>query len=180
MLILVCNEFNFRTHRQNVIDGIGRFDFALTKILVALKLSVLATIMTALIAVFIGITGHTSFSLDNAHYLLYFFLQAFTYSMFGVLFGFLFKKTGIAIALYFVYIFFIKNIVFYYFQFHKSNAGNYFPVESSDDLIHFPVLQNLSRQVFTPANQTVLIALTLVYITVFCFVIMKKFTSEDL
>lgn len=180
ILILVTNEYNFKTHRQNIIDGISRFDFVTTKILIAAKLAVFATILTLLIAVFIGISGNTSISADNTVYLLYFFLQAFTYTLAGLLFGFLFKRSGIAIALYFVYLFFLKNILCFLGNHYFSNAGDYLPVKSADNLIPIPVFHNITKNIFTQPSIAVLIICTLIYIASFCLIVLRKFTSEDL
>ncbi|ANI88751.1 hypothetical protein A9P82_05295 [Arachidicoccus ginsenosidimutans] len=182
VLILITNEYNFKTHRQNIIDGISRFDFALTKILVVLKLSVFATIIAALIAVFIGISGNTSFSFDHAGYLWYFFLQALTYSLAGLVFGFLFKRSGLAIALYFIYLFFLKNILTFFINHYFSSIGDYFPIKSSDNLIQNPLIQKFSKEIhfLTPPNVPLLIIFTVVYLIAFYFIIVKKFTTEDL
>jgi len=180
VLILVTNEYNFRTHRQNIIDGISRLDFAAAKIFVAVKLAVFATVLTFLIAVFMGLSGNTAFSVDNTVYLLYFFLQALTYTLAGLLFGFLFKRSGIAIALYFIYLFFLKNILGFLANHYLSNTGDYFPVKSADSLIPIPVFHNLTKSMFAQPNVTALIICTLIYLFAFCLIVVKKFTAEDL
>ena len=181
VLILTTNEYSFKTHRQNIIDGVSRFDFAFAKILIALKLSGFATLVTALIAVFVGLLGNTAFSFDGAIYLLYFLLQAITYSLFGLLLGFLIKRSGLAIALYFIYLFFVKNILSALANHFVANtSGDYFPIKSSDSLIPLPVFQSITKQMFTPPNVTALIVCTLAYLAIFYFIIIKKFTKEDL
>src|SRR2546423_6278154 len=50
MIIFITNEFSFKTHRQNIIDGWSRNEFISVKILMALLLSILSTIMVAITA----------------------------------------------------------------------------------------------------------------------------------
>jgi len=183
LLILVTNEYNYKTQRQNIIDGISRFEFAFTKIVMAIILSVSATLLTAAIAVLSGIFVGSDFSFSGCTYILYFFLQAITYTLAGLLFGFLFKKSGLAIALYFIYLFFIKNILSALVNHYiMHTAGYYFPVKSSDALIPFPIFQNFSEHLhlFASPNATLLLVFTLAYLLIFYFIIIKKFTTEDL
>ncbi len=181
LLILVTNEYNFKTHRQNIIDGMSRFDFATSKILMAVIASVIVTVLSAIVAVTIGsISGSTGFTTDKTVYLLYFLLQAFTYSIVGLLLGFLFKRSGLAIALYFIYLFFIKNIISALLDHYFSNTGEYIPVKSADALIPFPVFQNITTRMFTAPSVAVLLISTLVYLAAFYYIIIKKFTTEDL
>lgn len=181
VLILVTNEYNYKTHRQNIIDGISRFDFVVTKIFLAIEFALLATLLSFIIAMVIGLcSGSTSFSLNNLNYIFYFFLQALTYTFSGVLFGFLFKRSGLAIALYFIYLIFIKNILSFLANHFLSGMGDYFPIKSADNLIPLPFFRNITQNVFMEPNETLLIIFTIGYLAAFCFIVIKKFTTEDL
>src|SRR5215831_17005374 len=50
MILFITNEFSFKTHRQNVIDGISRKDFISVKIMLALIIAILSTIVVAITA----------------------------------------------------------------------------------------------------------------------------------
>ena len=54
LIILVTNEYGFRTHRQNVIDGWSRNQFITAKLLIVLLLAVLATVLTISTGYFLG------------------------------------------------------------------------------------------------------------------------------
>src|SRR3982750_1016606 len=45
ILILVTNEFTYRTHRQNIIDGISRRQFTQVKLLMGLIIALASTIL---------------------------------------------------------------------------------------------------------------------------------------
>jgi ABC-type transport system involved in multi-copper enzyme maturation permease subunit len=181
LLILITNEYNYKTHRQNIIDGISRFEFAFTKIVMVVIFAVKATLLEAIITVITGLLAGSAFSFNQSVYLFYFFLQALTYILTGLLFGFLFKKSGLAIALYFIYLFFIKNILSALVSHYIHDPlGDYFPIKSSDVLIPFPVFKSFSEHIFTPPNTTLLLVCTVAYLAIFYFIIVRKFTTEDL
>ncbi|MGF7231160.1 ABC transporter permease [Arachidicoccus sp.] len=180
MVILITNEYNFKTHRQNIIDGLSRFQFVFVKIIMAILLALLATIIAAIIAIITGYIAATSFSSENIIYLLYFLLQAITYTLTGCLFGFLLKRSGIAIALFFLYVMFIKNLLSLILNKYLDGVGNYFPVKSSDNLIPMPFLHSITKQYFDAPNIPLLLSFSIVYLVAFYFIIIKKYTTQDL
>jgi hypothetical protein len=44
LVILICNEFSFKTYRQQVIDGHSKADFIISKILLMSSFSLLSTL----------------------------------------------------------------------------------------------------------------------------------------
>ncbi|AYD48601.1 ABC transporter permease [Arachidicoccus soli] len=180
MVILITNEYNFRTHRQNVIDGLSRFQFAAVKIVMAILLALLATIVAAIIALFTGYIAGTSFDSENSIYLLYFLIQAITYTLSGCLFGFLLKRSGIAIALFFLYVMFIKNLLTIILNKYLDGIGNYFPIKSSDNLIPMPFLHSITKQFLDAPDIPLLIIFSMLYLVAFYYIIVKKYKTQDL
>ncbi|MDE1191222.1 MAG: ABC transporter permease [Arachidicoccus sp.] len=181
MLILITNEYNFKTHRQNIIDGTSRFDFVFSKIILVLLFSVISTLIVALTALAAGfIKGNMPFSTDKIVYVFYFFLQAVTYILSGALFGFVLKRAGLAVSLYLIYIFLLKYILSAFLNRIYSGVGDNFPVRSADNLIPFQLWQKVGGQFFKEPNASILISTTIVYIVLFYFIIVRKFQKEDL
>ena len=54
MILIVTNEFSFRTHRQNIIDGWSRRNFIDVKIVMALIAAVVSTIVVFFTAIIFG------------------------------------------------------------------------------------------------------------------------------
>ena len=50
MVILITNEYSFKTPRPNIIDGMRRTEFAITQILLAVLLRILSTVLVFIIA----------------------------------------------------------------------------------------------------------------------------------
>jgi hypothetical protein len=103
MIITVTNEFSFKTHRQNIIDGESRTQFITTKLVCGLIVAAVSTLFVFFTAVIFGISaGSGSFSFENAQYLFYFFLQALSYCWLAVFFSLIFKRSGISIGVLFL------------------------------------------------------------------------------
>src|SRR5690606_20338970 len=62
IIILTTNEFSFRTHRQNVIDGLHRLQFYHAKVYLVLTFSLLATVYLFIIGALFGYSNSGSFS----------------------------------------------------------------------------------------------------------------------
>src|SRR5450432_2265254 len=77
ILILVTNEFSFKTHRQNIIDGISRNQFTQVKLLMGFIIALASTLLVFIAALLFGLLvskGPISFSgIENIGY---FFLKA--------------------------------------------------------------------------------------------------------
>ena len=148
LIMLVTNEFSFKTHRQNIIDGWSRQQFINVKITMAFIVALVATLMVVITALVFGFASGTSFSLNNIESVGFFFLKALTYNMIAVLMGVLVRKTGFAIGLFFVYMWlenFIATLleVLSYklkenYKFDAGNLGDYLPMNASDGLLHIP------------------------------------------
>lgn len=148
MILIVTNEFSFRTHRQNIIDGWSRMNFIDVKIVMALIGAVVATAVVFLTALIFGFASGSSFDISNVDNVGFFFLKALSFNMLALLFGVLVRKTGFAIGLFFIYLG-VENILWGILQglsmkfklengFDIGYMGNYLPLNSSDSLIHFP------------------------------------------
>ncbi len=148
LILLLTNEFAFRTHRQNLLDGWSRKDFIDVKIVMAIITAVTATLLVALTALIFGFVSGSSFSTEGIENIGYFFLKAISYNMVALLFGTLVRKTGFAIGLFFIYMG-LENIisVMLYglsiklkadYGFDIGNMGDYLPMNASDGLLHFP------------------------------------------
>jgi hypothetical protein len=181
MIISATNEYSFKTHRQNVIDGWSRRDFILVKLLLPVIAAVVSTIMVFLSATMFGfLQGDNSFSLEKTVYLFYFFLQALSYSLVALLFSVLFKRGGLAIGIFFLYAVVLENVVAGFMNKYANYSGRYLPLESADNLIPLPVFEQVQKQILKTPNFTALLIMALVYIGLYVFFINRKFQTDDL
>jgi len=193
LLILVTNEFTYRTHRQNIIDGISRIQFTQVKLLLGVITAVACTLLVIFAALLFGTTaGNGSFSLDVIENIGYFFLKALTYNFIAILLGVLIRRTGFAIAVYFIYSV-VENgislmLLGWSVKLKKDNnidfgnLGNYLPMNASDGLIYSPFsnFTNMAKR-FLPSDYTWLVlSLTLLYLVLFYFWSQRRMVKSDL
>src|SRR3979411_1949332 len=61
VVISITNEFTYRTIRQNIIDGLSRWQFLISKMLTNLLLAALSTVIVFVIAVVTGLIYSPTF-----------------------------------------------------------------------------------------------------------------------
>ena len=101
VIVLVTDEYSFRTIRQQVIDGRSRAEVVLAKFYVVLGLAVFSTIFLLALGLFFGLLFSSSKSisaiLGQINHLSYFFVQSVGYMALAMFFAFLIRKSGLAI-----------------------------------------------------------------------------------
>ncbi len=181
MIISFTNEYAYKTHRQNIIDGWSRMEFISVKIVLAIILAIVSTVAVFITAYLFGIAeGVTPVSFEKVEYIGYFFVQALSYSSAALLLALLFKRSGIAIGVYFLYTMFIENMLAGLLNKYADNVGRYMPLETTDNLIPFPFFKNIVGQFRASYNVPLLLTMSVVYLTLYYFITIKKFRTDDL
>ena len=54
VIMFITNEYTYKTHRQNIIDGWSRNEFMISKMIDVLIISVIITLLYALVALVVG------------------------------------------------------------------------------------------------------------------------------
>jgi ABC-2 type transport system permease protein len=194
MILLVTNEFSFRTHRQNIIDGWSRKDFINVKIVIAVISAVASAVMVFLTALIFGFASGSSFDMSNIENIGYFFVKALSFNMIALLFAVLVRKTGFAIGLFFIYLG-VETILWGILQglsmkfkreydFDFGFLGNYLPLNSSDSLVHFPknAVSDMAKNASLMPHEYMYVSLAfaLLYITVFYVWSRSRIIKTDL
>jgi hypothetical protein len=181
MILVISNEYSFKTHRQNIIDGLERRQFIVSKILFAVILGIITTICCFIISLFFGILFSGSVSVEGIEYIGYAFIQSLCYLFFAMILAVLFRRSGLAMAIFFLYglVFeqLIGNLVDRW-VIHSHYFYYYMPLEASDVLIPIP-FGNKIIYADAPANGVLLVT-CLIYIGLFCFLSVRRFENDDL
>lgn len=182
LIIAVTNEYSFKTHRQNIIDGWTRKQFIAAKIMIAFLFALLSTIVVAIMAPVFGfMQGDGEFSFEGFSYIGYFFLQAFSYIMVALLMAILFKRGGLAIGVFFAYALVLEQIIVLLLNRYASYSGRYLPLETTDMLIPFPHIQRvMNKLTASPPDYSLIFIFALVYLTAYLFIVVRKFQRDDL
>jgi ABC-2 type transport system permease protein len=180
LIILITNEYTYKTHRQNIIDGWSRKDFISVKIILAVIIAFISTLAAFFTALYFGYTSGTPFNYDKIYYLGYFFIQTLSYSMVALLFSILFKRGALAIGIYFLYSLVLENLIAKPLNRYFDDAGRFFPLESTDTLIPLPAFEIVQKQINTPPNYTVFLIVSIIYLILYIYLSIAKFKSDDL
>ncbi len=147
IIILVGNEFNFRTIRQNIIDGLTRAEFLFSKLIVIVLISLIVTILLFFSAYVIGISF--SGTTENVYflglkYVLSFFIQTVAYLSFAFLISLLLKSVGASIVVFIGY-FIFELVVRAYLSIFSLNIANYLPAKVFSNLTPPPSVTTMIR-----------------------------------
>jgi ABC-2 type transport system permease protein len=141
IIMLVSNEFTFRTHRQNIIDGWSRSQFITSKLMDSLIITTIITLLYIIVSLIIGFsnsTDGTSDILGKSYYIGLFALQTFAQLSIAFLIGFLVKKAFLALGIFLFYFLVLENILIGLLKWKNSPAQAYLPLEISDRLVPPP------------------------------------------
>ncbi len=192
IIILITNEYTFRTSRQNIIDGWSRQEFIMVKLMLALLIAAASTFLVLLTATTFGLISGSSFSLNGFSHVGFFFLKALSYNMFAVLISVLIKKTGFAIGLYFIYLgvenFISQMLDILSMKLKKDKGidlggiGDYLPMNASDGLLTFPdnPLKSFAKNALPTDYFWLVVAFAVFYLSLFIWWSWRKYLKADL
>lgn len=139
LIILITDEYSFRTFRQHVIDGLFRRDLVGGKYLVIMLVGLVATAVLALIALIFGIIHTPEISpakiFPGAMHLIYYLVQAIGYMSIAAFIGFLIRKNGLAIISFLLYTKVVEPLIHWRLE---DNLDKYFPMKVFSSLTPMP------------------------------------------
>ncbi len=141
VIMLVTNEYTFKTHRQNIIDGWSREQFITSKLFDVLIVSLIVTGFYIIVALGFGLYADSATVYQwskELQYIPLFLLQTFAQLSIAFLLGYVIKKAFIALGIFLFYYLIIENIAMNYARFKLNDVGRFLPFEISDRLIPVP------------------------------------------
>jgi ABC-type transport system involved in multi-copper enzyme maturation permease subunit len=183
MIISISNEFSFKTHRQNIIDGLDRLDFLHGKAYLILSISLLSTLLFLLLGLLFGMLNGGGNPLPQIEKVGYVFLYTLNYLSFAALIAFFIRRSGMSIVALFAYLLFETIFVKLINWKFDTNYGNLFPLQSSDELLPLPIMKSFSSMVPSQtADVPVMIYLfaSVCYIALYYMILRKKIITTDL
>lgn len=181
LILSITNEFQFRTHRQNLLDGWSRGRFFLAKAGSGVLLALACTLCVALIAIAVGVS-QGSFANGGFEFLACYFLQACVYLTLALTAGFLCQKGLNAMIVFLAYTTLgeklLTGVALYC---HAGELSKYFPINTANALIQFPA----SRMVTTSLplqllEVPTLAVVSLAWIAALAAIAWSRFRHQDL
>ncbi len=182
LITQVANEFSYRTHRQNIIDGLDRVQFINAKWYIIIILSLFAglihVLFTALFAL-IGDGGTVTSFLNSLEYSFYFALDAFMWLSVALILSLWLKRSGLAISLFIVYTLVVENLLGYFLKRMTDVAiGEYLPISIVDGLCPNILLSFISSA--GRPSDAVAVVITCIYLIGFYLLSRRMITRMDL
>jgi ABC-2 type transport system permease protein len=182
VVVSITNEYTYRTIRQNIIDGMSREEFLLSKLYTNLLLSIASMVSVFLIAVVTGLIYSPEldfpFALSGIGFYPAYFLEVFAFLSFALMLGIFVQRSGLTIILL-LFSYLIEVII-------KENIDNYlpgiipfFPLESIMNLVPMP----FARYVFMEIQDSVnwgSVAIALVWTVLFNYFAYLKLKKADI
>lgn len=179
-ILLITNEVQYRTHRQNIIDGWSRMNFLMAKASVMLIFIIIGTVLVAICGYLAGsqYTYDGTSAASGLKYVGYFALMALLYLMVAFFIAILIKRTGLAIIVYFALVWIVDNILYLIFFAQDSQLAYFMPMEPGDSLVPNPFKPKAIER--RTVEDSVLIIAAIAYMSVYAYVIINRFRNTDL
>src|SRR5258706_488237 len=141
VVISITNEYQYRTIRQNIIDGMSRWEFLFSKILTNVLLSLMSVTMIFLIGLVTGMIYSPDIILADVFTDLEFFpayfLEIFAYLSYALMLGILVQRSGLTIILLLLSNM-IELIVKVNLPDGAESLKQFFPMQSISNLVSLP------------------------------------------
>jgi hypothetical protein len=178
IISLFINEVNFKTHRQNIIDGWKRETFIYTKIGLIVCISIAVTLMNIVATFVMCQITKIDFSLTSGLDTLGLcFLQTFIYLMFALLLATFFRRSGVAIIIFFIYGLILESLLMWLFSKIYPGVQYFLPLEVADALIPFPQMKHIYADL---PGQTPLLIGAIAFLALYIFLTVRKYKFDDL
>ena len=142
---MMANEYSNKTLKQNLIDGLSKKEFVLSKFYTVILLSFISTIFVFIVSLILGYiySDFTEFSIitTDLEYLFAFFIKLIGFFSFGLFLGILVKRSAFAVGGMFVWFIiesFTKGMLYWKFKPNVDEIMRFLPLEAMSNLIKEP------------------------------------------
>lgn len=197
---MMANEYSYGTLKQNLIDGMSKKEFILSKFLTVVLFAFVSTVFVFVMSLILGysFSSYTEIGIvfSDLEYILAFFIKLVGFFSFCLFLGILVKRSAFALGFLFVWNV-IEGIAYGILTFKifpdsnvASNIMQFFPLEAMSNLIVEPgsrlsMIKAIGTQMgventkdYSVHFSTILIVL--VWISIFMFLSYKLLQKRDL
>lgn len=150
LILMIGNEFSYKTIRQNIIDGLSRQEVVISYTFLALIISVVFTAVVGIIIIVLGsIYSQSGIGIWNSSEMLFgYFVQLFSFLIFGMLVAVLVKRSGLAVVLLVFYsIFELIFVSVTLLSYDIELFDRIMPLSAQGNLIKFPLLRYVFQEI---------------------------------
>ena len=190
---MMANEYSYGTLKQNLIDGLSKKEFILSKFYTVILFALLSTVFVFVMTLILGYSfssfNETSIVFMDIIYLFGYLVKLIGFFSFCLFLGILVKRSAFAIGFLFIWYVFEK-ILMHMIEIPQKVA-DFLPLESMYNLIKEPIsrfktVQSIESQLSDSTNirdysvHWYSILIVLVWISIFIFLSYKLLKRRDL
>lgn len=142
IIISVTLEYSQKTIKQNIIDGLSKKEFLLSKLSLVLVISIGSALLLFLLGLFLGLlyspVKDISSVFQNSAFVAAYGLEVFVFLCMAMFAAFLFQRSGVTIILFLLYTACIEPILTAILQYRYKWQVWFFPVEAINRIIRVP------------------------------------------
>jgi ABC-type transport system involved in multi-copper enzyme maturation permease subunit len=200
---MMANEYSNKTLKQNLIDGLSKKEFVLSKFYTVILLALISTIFVFIVSLILGYiySDFTEFSIvfSDLEYLLAFFVKLVGFFSFGLFLGILVKRSAFAVGgmlVWFLGESILKGYLFWQFKDatntteHVNSIMRFLPLEAMSNLIKEPftrlsAVKTVAKQVGENLSkdfsvQPLDVIIVLIWTSIFIYLSYKLLKIRDL
>lgn len=156
---MMSNEYSNKTLKQNLIDGLSKKEFILSKFYMVVVFALISTLFVFCVSLTLGLiySSYTEIAIifSDLEYLLAFFIKLIGFFSFGLFLGILIKRSAFAVGAMIVWVMienFAKGMLYWKAENSVENIMQFFPLESMANLIkepftRIPTLRTVGSQI---------------------------------
>jgi ABC-type transport system involved in multi-copper enzyme maturation permease subunit len=188
---MMANEYSYKTLKQNLIDGLSKKEFILSKFYTVLGFAFISTLFVFVVSLVLGLiySDYNEFAiiLSDLKYLFAFFIKLMGFFTFGLFLGILVKRSAFAVGAMLVWYFvegITKLVCFWQFKENPTDSPitdsilQFFPLEAMSNLLKEPfsrlgAVRSVASQVgetFTKTYDVEFLTIAIVSVWTFIFV----------
>lgn len=175
LIQLLNNEFEYRTYRQHIIDGLSREQNFMLKVLIMKGLAIFSVLFLILMVFVFGTNPDEVSFLDKFDFAIGLFIENLGFLAFAFVLTHFIKKTGLVLGILLLWALAVEPIIHYKYP----DIGNYLPLQVFSDLIDMPFISLINNQLQenVPVSQ---LLLAIGYIYIFSGIAYLKVKRSDL
>ncbi len=151
---MMSNEYSYKTLKQNLIDGLSKKEFILSKFYTVIAFSAISTVFVFVVSLILGLIysdfNEIGIILSGLQYLLAFFIKLVGFFSLGLFFGILVKRSAFAVGAIVVWLIgesMFKGYLYYAFRTADNTS------EKVDSIMQFMPLEAMANLIKEPFSR---------------------------
>ncbi len=183
VIILITNEFTYKTLKQQIITGSSRLEFIAGKIALIFLLAVSVALLVGISGLIAGLLqdspDYKSILSSKLWFIPAHALELFTYMMLAAFLAVLLKRAGTTVIVFLLYAFVIEKILAFKLP---ANIAAFLPIKATGNLIPLPNSSLMKRfgVSFSEFTAWTDVISCIVWSIIFAFAIFQILKSRDL